>query len=229
VLEMKNGEGISEYFGRVLAVPNQMRTNGEEMTDLKIVEKILRTLTEKYLFVVVSIEESKDIDQKTIDELQSTLLVHEQKFKKTERDEEQAFKVEYGENSRGRGHSRGRFGSQGRGRGRQSFNKDTIECYKCHIMGHLSYECPEQKEANYAGFDEAEEVMLMAQIDDKEISTSALMAHDGREDTCTLWFLDSGCSNHMCGRREKFINLDTSCSHSVRLGNNTRLQVAGKG
>lgn len=69
VLEMKNGETIPEYFGRVLTLSNQMRSNGESMPDVKIVEKILRTLSEKYTYVVVSIEESKDIETMSIEEL----------------------------------------------------------------------------------------------------------------------------------------------------------------
>lgn len=63
VIEMKANETIPEYFGRVLTISNQMRSNGESMTDVKIVEKILRTLTERYTYVVVSIEESKDIEK----------------------------------------------------------------------------------------------------------------------------------------------------------------------
>jgi hypothetical protein len=37
----------------------------------------LRTLTEKYNYIVCSIEESKDINHLSVDELQSSLLVHE--------------------------------------------------------------------------------------------------------------------------------------------------------
>ncbi|KAL4568673.1 hypothetical protein LXL04_024288 [Taraxacum kok-saghyz] len=164
VLEMKMNESIPEYFGRVLTNSNQMRSNGETMIDVKVVEKILRTLTDKYMYVVVSIEESKDIDQMSIEELQSTLVVHEQKFKKNEREEEQALRVDAGNNSnfRGRGRGRNSYRGRGRGRGRQSFNKEKIECYNCHKLGHYSYECPNAKEANYAGFEENEEVMLMA-------------------------------------------------------------------
>ncbi|XP_076905756.1 uncharacterized protein LOC143561608 [Bidens hawaiensis] len=77
ILEMKATESITEYFGRVLTVANQMRSNEETMTDQKIVEKILRTLTEKYMFVVVSIEESKNTETMTVDELQSSLLMQE--------------------------------------------------------------------------------------------------------------------------------------------------------
>ncbi|KAJ0809226.1 putative RNA-directed DNA polymerase [Helianthus annuus] len=241
VLEMKTTESIPDYFGRVLTVANQMRSNGEVMTDLKIVEKILRTLTEKYMYVVVSIEESKDIERMSIDELQSTLLVHEQKFKKPEKDEEQVFKVEQGDHSgtRGRGRGRGSPRGRGRGRGRQTMNRETVECYRCHKLGHFSYECPDSKEANYAGFDEEEEVMLMARVDlsdesndevlDAPKKVSMFMAQTGNERSNCLWFLDSGCSNHMCGDKKKFTNLDESYSHSVKLGNNTRMKVGGKG
>ena len=59
ILEMKNEEKIDDYFGRVMGVSNKMRSNREDMTDSKIVEKILRTLTDKFTYVVVAIEESR--------------------------------------------------------------------------------------------------------------------------------------------------------------------------
>ena len=67
-MEMRIGEGVTEYFSRVMTVANKMRTYGEDMQDVKVVEKILRSLTEKYNYVVCSIEESKDIDALSIDE-----------------------------------------------------------------------------------------------------------------------------------------------------------------
>ncbi|GMJ02453.1 hypothetical protein HRI_003914500 [Hibiscus trionum] len=82
ILKMKTSETIIEYFARVMSTSNKMRSNGEQMKDVTIVEKILRMLTEKFNYVVVSIEESKDIDALTIDGLQSSLIVHERKFHK---------------------------------------------------------------------------------------------------------------------------------------------------
>lgn len=83
-----------------IAVANKMRSNWEDMSDTNVVQKILRTLTEMFTYVVVSIEESNDKEKMSIDELQSCLVVHEQKFKRVNRDAEQAFKVE---SPRGRG------------------------------------------------------------------------------------------------------------------------------
>nr|GFC36691.1 retrovirus-related Pol polyprotein from transposon TNT 1-94 [Tanacetum cinerariifolium] len=114
---------------------------------------------------------------------------------------EQALKVDAGDSSYTRGRGRGRYSyrGRGRGRGRQSFNKETIECYNCHKLGHYSYECPIAKEANYAGFDEHEEIMLMA---DGGVEENGFMAQRKSESKGLLWFLDSGCSNHMCGNKE---------------------------
>jgi hypothetical protein len=52
-----------------MLVANDMRNLGESIPDEKIVEKILRTLSEKYNYIVCSIEESKDINHLSVDEL----------------------------------------------------------------------------------------------------------------------------------------------------------------
>lgn len=94
---MKKGETITDYFARVMVVSNKLRSNGEDMRDSKIVEKILRTLTNQFTYVVVSIEESKDTDDISIDELQSSLVMHEQKLNRSKvnrEDEDHALKVE---------------------------------------------------------------------------------------------------------------------------------------
>ncbi|CAL2262877.1 unnamed protein product [Prunus armeniaca] len=44
-----------------------------------------------------------------------------------------------------------------------------------------------------------------------------------------VWFLDSGCSNHMCGNKEWFFDLDEKFRQSVKLGDNSRMMAMGKG
>ncbi|XP_050378459.1 uncharacterized protein LOC126795736 [Argentina anserina] len=186
ILQMKVGESVDEYFARTL-----------------IIEKILRSMTPKFDYVVCSVEESKDLDTLTIDELQSSLLVHEQRMKGHEK-EEQVIKVSLEDRLGGRGRGRGAFRGRGRSGGRQSFNKATVECFKCHKLGHFQYECPSwEKRVNYAELDEDEELLLMSYVE---------MNNYNREG---VWFLDSGCSNHMSGNKQWFTNLDEESSVTI--------------
>lgn len=219
ILSMKDNETVNEYFSRTLAIANKMTTHGESMGQTKVVEKVLRSMTSKFNYVVCSIEESNDVTALTIDELQSSLLVHEQRMQYTlEKDEEQALKV----SSAGRGGNRGRGRNGGRGRGRGRQSKELVECYRCHKLGHYQNECPTWEEgANYAEFNEKEEVLLMAQESSKE------EVYD--ESNVEMWFLDSGCSNHMVGRKDWLFNFDDSFRDFVKLGDNSKMPVMGKG
>jgi hypothetical protein len=152
VLHMKNAESVNDYFGRTLTIANKMRIHGEQMNDLVIIEKILRSMTSKYDYVVCSIEESNDLDTMSIDELQSSLLVHEQRISRHMNDE-QALQITHGFQQGGRGGGRGTYRGRGRGRGRFGFDKSILECYYCHELGHFQWECPKrdkEQKANYA-------------------------------------------------------------------------------
>jgi len=69
-----------------MVIVNQMRRNGEALTDARITEKLLRSLDPKFDSVIVAIEESKEVDKSTVDELMSSLQAHEQKIVKINRD-----------------------------------------------------------------------------------------------------------------------------------------------
>ncbi|XP_014503243.1 uncharacterized protein LOC106763585 [Vigna radiata var. radiata] len=192
ILEMQNGECVNDYISRVMIITNDMRGAGETMEDGHIVEKILRTLFDKYNYIVCSIEESKDINEMTINELQSSLLIHEHNIKRQEITK-QALKVtgdyyapQVTEHLSNRG--RGRGGYRGKGRGRE-----------------------------HTELDEGKEMLLMSYVEMQGVKRDE------------MWFLDSGCSNHMSGDKKWFIELDQSFRHSVKLGNDFKLNVMGKG
>jgi CII-binding regulator of phage lambda lysogenization HflD len=81
MMQMNEQETISEYLARMLALTNLMKSCGEAMTDRSKIEKILRTLTEKFDHIVVAIEESKDLATMKIEELQASLEAHELRVK----------------------------------------------------------------------------------------------------------------------------------------------------
>lgn len=69
-----------EYFTHTLTTVNKIRIHGEKIQDLAIFDKILRSMSPKFDYMVCSIEESHDLDTLSINELQSNLLVHEQRM-----------------------------------------------------------------------------------------------------------------------------------------------------
>ncbi|GJW60541.1 retrovirus-related pol polyprotein from transposon TNT 1-94 [Tanacetum coccineum] len=138
--------------------------------------------------------------------------------------EEQALKTTLDESFvRGRG-GRG-IRCRGRGRGRP-FDKSVIECYNCHKLGHFRYECPDlEKRANYVETNEDEEFLLMSCVeldtdkdDDLLFEEALLMSQEELQQTKKedVWFLDSGCSNHMTGNKEWFVELEEGYSRTVK-------------
>lgn len=125
-LTMKEGEKVNEYVARALAIVNRMKIHGEKVQEQTVVEKILRSMAEKYNYVVCAIEEANNMETRSIDELQGSLLIHEQKMK-MHKEEDQVLKVSDG--GIGTNCCRGRANRGGRGRGRQFSYKDSIECY----------------------------------------------------------------------------------------------------
>ncbi|XP_070016596.1 uncharacterized protein [Nicotiana sylvestris] len=129
VLKMKESECISDYFSKVKAVVDQLRGYGDDIKDVCVVEKILRTLTPKFDFVVCAIEESKDLDSMMVEQLEGFLQAHEEKIKRRQEVSlEQLLKTQasfkdYGGETSYRGNGRGRGRGRGcHGRGRSNGN-----------------------------------------------------------------------------------------------------------
>jgi RNase H-fold protein (predicted Holliday junction resolvase) len=112
---MTEGESVDAYFTRTLIIANKMKVHGENMQQVVIIENILRSMTSRFDYVVCSVEESNNLDTFTIDELQSSLLVHVQRMNGHGGDE-QALKVNYDDRICGRGGGRACGAFRGRGR-----------------------------------------------------------------------------------------------------------------
>ncbi|XP_022007583.1 uncharacterized protein LOC110906815 [Helianthus annuus] len=224
-LKMKDSESIEDYINRMAVIVNQLRLNEERVEEQRVVEKILRSLTRKYESVVVAIEESKDLNSISTEELQGILQSHELRLKQYDDvSTEQAFQIQSDQQDRTR-QSRSEYSGRGRGKGRGKFNNNSIRCFNCQKLGHVARFCNKRSE------------------DDK--SNAALMHTDEQEgdndDTMFMifnveevikgdcWYLDSGCSNHMTGDKSLFITLDGSERREVRTGDDKRLEVLGCG
>lgn len=74
------------YYSPFRLILNEIKRIGEEIDEVCILEKILRSLTPNFEHVVTAIEESKDLEIMSTEELLGYLRVHEQQIMKKHSD-----------------------------------------------------------------------------------------------------------------------------------------------
>lgn len=77
MLDSKTAQG---YYGRIKEIINQIRIYGENMSNKKVAEKNLVSLTKKYDAMVTAIEQSEDITTLSMIELVGSLEAYEQRL-----------------------------------------------------------------------------------------------------------------------------------------------------
>ncbi|KAK2965254.1 hypothetical protein RJ640_015752 [Escallonia rubra] len=163
-MKMKEDESLKDYSSRFLELINQMKTHGEDISDRRIVEKILISLPEKFDPIVAVIEETKDLSTLSVQEVMASLKSYEQRMarhtekavesvfqsklnvgSKSQERKPQNFDQPKGESSRGGRYGRGRGRNRGRGRDNfgRSYNSENNSkpCGVCKKMSHDEKDC----------------------------------------------------------------------------------------
>ncbi|OIS97065.1 hypothetical protein A4A49_60687, partial [Nicotiana attenuata] len=74
---MRPTESVKEFFTRVEEIVNGLRVNGEVLEEVKIVEKILQSLSLKFSNKTVILEATKDLSTLGLDDLEGELVTYE--------------------------------------------------------------------------------------------------------------------------------------------------------
>jgi hypothetical protein len=236
-----------------------MKSCGETISAQNIVEKILRSLSPRFDHIVVAIEESKDLASMKIDELQGSLEAHEQRMDERNSDKtkkevalqaQQSSKDKKGKgkwtgnknkggnsqetsssssknnsNNGGKGsyHANQKSGGNNGGKGgKKKFDKRNVQCYNCQKFGHFADECRAKDDSNNT---EAK----LARGNDDDDSVMLLVTTRDESDNKDKWYLDTGCSTHMTGRKDWFVNLTSTKNNNVRFADDSTVAVKGVG
>ncbi|KAK0588992.1 hypothetical protein LWI29_008208 [Acer saccharum] len=107
----------------------------------------------------------------------------------------------------------------------QSRNRNgSRKCYFCGKEGHIKKYCYEFKKK----MQDKTQTNGDAAIASKSYEPSEVLAVS-TEDRSSEWILDSGCSFHMCPKKEMFTEFQELNSGSVLMGNNQQCNVEGIG
>ncbi|WVZ02998.1 hypothetical protein V8G54_023804 [Vigna mungo] len=165
LMQMLEGDKVREYFDKVVAITNQMKGCGEVITDLMVIEKIMRSLPQRFDYIVVAIEESKRTGKDEIRKLQSSLEAHEMRMleRYPVKIDEQALKVHHGKSDAKKKQKKWK-GKKGNWKSTKSNDdqnddsdaaedkgnrekyqkkkdKKSVERYNCHKLGHYAKDC----------------------------------------------------------------------------------------
>ena len=154
-----------------------MKAFGESIKDLQKIEKMLRSLIVNFDYIVVFIEESKNLAEMKLEELQASLEAHEMRLKPRNSEREKVAeqtlqvrfikkfgkeKVKQGNNlandeksiKNSKNHSNSiKKGMDNKYSGKKVDMKE-VQCYNCQEFGHYARDCQRRKEARAEDNDE---------------------------------------------------------------------------
>jgi len=97
-------------------------------------------------------------------------------------------------------------------------DKSKVKCCNCQKTSHYARDC-------WSSTKKVEENANLM-IEEKQIT---LLVHNKRmQDKENMWYLDNEASNHICGDKNKFIELDEAIRGNVTFTNHSKVFIKGK-
>ncbi|GKC04537.1 hypothetical protein Tco_0996147 [Tanacetum coccineum] len=172
-----------------------MKTYGDQINEEVVVSKFLRSLNSKFNHVVAAIEEAHDLSSYSFDEHISSLITHEgTPHKNKPRRKHSKLKVEAEEEV--------------------NLMKDKIGT---PFNGEIATSMATKMLIAGANRKASNTMPILAKLQRRDYLRHILVNASNKENN--VWYIDSGCTNHMCGARSMFKELDESQRKEVTLGN----------
>ncbi|XP_023636038.1 uncharacterized protein LOC111829953 [Capsella rubella] len=209
-LTMKETDTIDDFVGKLSEISSKATSLGESIEETKIVKKFLKSLPmQKYIQISATLEQVLDLKTTSFEDIIGRIKTYEERISAAEVSQENQGKLMYansessssGHDQEG-GQGRGRGGYRGRGRAQEDQEKAEDDTQ------------------------EAESLMMheVVFLNEKNVIPKELEASSDK-----VWYLDNGASNHMSGNHTWFKTIDTTITGKVRFGDDSRVDIKGKG
>ncbi|KAI5314278.1 hypothetical protein L3X38_043454 [Prunus dulcis] len=244
---MKDDESLTVYVTKLFDLINQMRSYGEELPRERIVQKLLISLPSTYDSICSVIEHSRDLNEIEVQEVVASLKSFELRLDRhSENRTEKAFaslSVDAKQTKTGEQNNKQNKNWKSKGKkwdnkasegtktpckhcGKLHFGecrfKGKPKCYNFDKLGHIAKDCYSKKtpqQVNYATQVEAAPTMFYA----SNVSGAGVTRDE------EIWYLDSGCSNHMTEKEDLLVDIDRKVTAKVEMGTGQLVEVTGKG
>ena len=154
-LKMEDEEDIAAYLLRVAEVVNSLKGLDEKVEESTIVQKVLRSLPDRFDSKISAIEESKDLDTLKMDELHGILTAYEMR-KGGPSSKDAAFKASKSKKGKERNDCSDESDVESElaqyvrklKRGSKLKGKYPLICFKCGKIGHYAAKCPHKHDSD---------------------------------------------------------------------------------
>jgi hypothetical protein len=142
---MKEDETIGKYFLRVEELVNAMKALGEKIEEPSLLQKILRSLLDRFNLKVSAIEELNDLKSLVFDQLIGMLIEYEMRIVKDKpTSKEASFKEDKNEDYEP-DEIETKFVRRLKKGSNKYKGKLPFKCFNCGKIGHFSNKCPHKR------------------------------------------------------------------------------------
>ncbi|KAI5351333.1 hypothetical protein L3X38_004224 [Prunus dulcis] len=238
-MRMREGEQLTAHVTRLNELMNQTKTFGEALSNERLIQKVLISLSRMYDPICLVIENTKSLETIELQEVIAILKIQEQRFDMHNVDiAEKAF-GSFSVDTKGQNNNTTQTGSAKCQKNWKSINKPWESRQKPQQAGaaqtsngsqyvHQDGVKPQCKARDYTANKGVQKANNASQV---EVRGNLFFAN------CTVseksangeWYVDSGCSNHMTGNKELLIDINSSVIGKVQMPTGELVSIAGMG